>query len=78
VVPVLSGIVEIASFAAFVAAGWLVSPVVGLAVLGAALWLIAQALEGVTVKAPRVKFPRIRVKLPRIPTPKAARPGRET
>lgn len=69
----LSGIVELASFAAFVVAGWLVSPIAGLVVLGVVLWVLAQALDGAKVPMPRVRVPA--VKVPRVRWPKTPSVG---
>lgn len=67
----LSDVVELAAYTAFVVAGWLLAPALGLMILGAALWMIAQALDGVKVKIPRVQMPRVRVKVPHLGPPKA-------
>lgn len=74
----LSDVVELLSYAAFIVAGWLIVPWLGVAVLGAVLWYIAQAMHGekdlvIKVKVPKV--PRIRVKPPRVTPPKAAGAG---
>lgn len=71
----LSTLVELAAYAAFVAGGWMVRPWVGLVVLGIALWWIAQSLDGVKVRVPRPRMPR--VVMPRLnpPTVRARRPG---
>ena len=70
----LSDALELAAYAAFVVAGWLVAPALGLALLGTALWLLAQATDGAKVTIPKVKVPKvlkIRVKAPRVVAPKA-------
>ena len=69
----LSVFVELAAYAAFVVAGWMVTPALGLVVLGGALWWIAQSLDGVKVRAPKVKLPRVPV--PRVRMPRPRRPG---
>lgn len=74
----LSDAVELVAFAAFVTAGWLLSPILGLAVLGALLWVLAQALDGVKVRAPKVKAPKPRLPRPRIPSVQIRRPGAST
>jgi hypothetical protein len=71
----LSDVVELAAYSAFVIAGWLIAPALGLLVLGVALWLIAQALDGVKVRIPSVKLPKVRVKSPRRTSPRARPAG---
>lgn len=66
----LSNLVELAAYAAFVVAGWLVTPTLGLVVLGAALWWIAQSLDGVRVKVPRPKMPKVTMPKPLFPKPR--------
>lgn len=61
VLSVPSVLVELCAYAAFVVAGWLVAPALGLVVLGTALWWIAQSLDGVKIRAPKVRVPKVRV-----------------
>ncbi|MFC0438766.1 hypothetical protein [Kutzneria buriramensis] len=56
---VLSTVVELAGLAAFVAAGWLIAPWLGLVVAGCALLLIGQALDGAIVPSPAAVWARI-------------------
>jgi hypothetical protein len=56
---VLSTVVELAGLAAFVAAGWLIAPWLGLVVAGCALLLIGQALDGAIVPSPAQVLARV-------------------
>jgi hypothetical protein len=77
---VLSTVVELAGLAAFVAAGWLIAPWLGLVVAGCALLLIGQALDGAIVPSPAdvwVRVPWARLagwvrRRPAAPAPEAA------
>jgi hypothetical protein len=71
----LSVLTELLAYAAFVVAGWLISPVLGLSVLGAALWWTAQAMDGAKVKVPKITVPRIRVKARKAAVPSVPAPG---
>lgn len=65
----LSTVSELAAFACFVVAGWLVAPFLGLVVAGVVLLLISRATDGVKVKAPKLRIPKaetLKVKLPRV------------
>lgn len=68
----LSDVVELLAYTAFVVAGWLLSPVLGLTVLGAALWWTAQGLDGVKVPRPKVRVPAVRMPKVRLPKPPPA------
>lgn len=71
----LSVFIELCAYAAFVVAGWLVAPALGLVVLGAALWWIAQSLDGVKVRAPKVRIPKVTLPKVQVRFPQVRRPG---
>jgi hypothetical protein len=56
---VLSSVVELAGLAAFVAAGWLIAPWLGLFVAGLCLLVIGQALDGAIVPSAVVVLARV-------------------
>lgn len=83
----MSDIIEGLALVAFVVAGWLVAPALGLTVAGAALLLVGAAIDG-TRRAggpddggrpsAGARPPRVRVPRPRVPRLGRRRPGEST